>query len=132
MTKSHTIGHLARAAGVNVETIRYYQRLGIINEPAKPLDGYRTYPADTVERILFIRRAKELGFKLKEIAELLDLGEGNCSDVRQRAEAKRTHIEKQIKDLQNLKNTLDTLINACLSDSVPGHCPIVDALAKHE
>jgi MerR family mercuric resistance operon transcriptional regulator len=128
MAKTYTIGHLAHAAGVNVETIRYYQRFGIITEPAKPLNGYRTYPVDTVERILFIRRAKELGFKLKEIAELLQLGDGNCSDVRQRAEEKRAYIDKQISDLKNLKNTLDKLITACLTDNDSGHCPIVETL----
>ncbi|MDH5395174.1 MAG: MerR family DNA-binding protein, partial [Gammaproteobacteria bacterium] len=108
--KSLTIGFLAKAADVNIETIRYYQRIGIISEPTKPAQGYRVYPTETLKRIRFIKRAQQLGFSLQEINELLELGEGNCADVRQRAEGKRTHIDQQIHDLQNLRNTLDELI----------------------
>ena len=129
MSKPLTIGHLAKAAAVNVETIRYYQRVDLITEPAKPVDGYRIYPSITVDRILFIKRAKELGFNLKEIAELLELGDGHCDDVRQRAEEKRAHIDKQIKGLKNLQRTLDTLITACQSDKSTTNCPIVATLA---
>lgn len=128
MAKPLTIGHLARSSGVNVETVRYYQRFGIIDEPPKPVDGFRVYPKETIDRILFIRRAKELGFSLQEIAELLQLGEGHCDDIRQRAEEKQTHIDKQIKDLRKLRTTLDTLIKACQSDSDSMHCPIVETL----
>ncbi|GMR18227.1 MAG: Hg(II)-responsive transcriptional regulator [Gammaproteobacteria bacterium] len=132
MTKPLTIGHLARATGINVETVRYYQRFGIITEPQKPLAGYRVYPADTVDRILFIRRAKELGFSLREIADLLDLGDGHCEDVRHRAEEKRVHIDKQIRDLENLRQTLDQLIKSCQADNDAAHCPIVETLAKRQ
>ena len=124
-----TIGHLARAAGVNVETVRYYQRVALIEEPPKPLEGYRHYPPDTVDRLTFIKRAQQLGFRLKEIAELLELGDGHCTDVRARAEEKRTHIDQQIKDLINLRETLDSLITACQSGNSPVHCPIVQTLS---
>ncbi len=77
MSKPLTIGFLAGAAEVNVETVRYYQRFGIIDEPLKPFDGYRVYPPETVGRIRFIKRAKQLGFSLKEISELLELGDGH-------------------------------------------------------
>lgn len=129
MGKSLTIGHLARAAGVNVETVRYYQRVGLIREPQKPLSGYRVYPPETVERIKFIKRAQPLGFSLKEITELLGLGDGQCADVRVRAEEKRDQIDQQIKDLTKLRNTLDTLINTCQSTDDTVHCPIVETLA---
>ena len=130
MSKPLTIGFLAKAAKVNVETVRYYQRFGIINEPVKPLDGYRVYPSETVDRIRFIKRAQQLGFSLKEIAELLKIGDGNCNDVRLRAEIKRDHVEEQIKDLKKLKKTLDTLITSCQLDNNAGHCPIVETLAE--
>ncbi|VAW95117.1 hypothetical protein MNBD_GAMMA23-459 [hydrothermal vent metagenome] len=130
MAKPLTIGQLARQAGVNIETIRYYQRLGIINEPKKPEAGYRIYPQESVERILFIRRAKQLGFSLKEIAELLELGDGHCDDVRQRAEDKQTQIAKQIQDLQNLQQTLGELIKSCQQKKNNTPCPIVEALSS--
>lgn len=130
MASPLTIGLLARAADVNVETIRYYQRLGLIHEPVKPPSGYRHYPADTVDRIRFIKRSQQLGFSLQEIAELLELGDGHCADVRQRAEQKREHIEHQIQDLQNLHKTLDDLIQACHNGNDNQPCPIVQTLAK--
>lgn len=126
--KSFTIGILAKAAEVNIETIRYYQRVGLITEPVKPLQGYRTYPSVTLNRIKFIKRAQQLGFSLAEIAELLELGEGSCNDVRQRAEEKKAHIEQQIHDLKNLRNTLTELISSCQSNSDTHHCAIVETL----
>lgn len=129
MSKPLTIGHLASVTGVNVETVRYYQRFGIISEPKKPAKGYRIYPPDTVDRIRFIKRAQQLGFSLQEIAELLQLGEGHCDDVRRRAEEKQAHIDIQINDLKKLRNTLDKLIKTCQTDNDPIHCPIVETLA---
>ncbi|MCW9031844.1 MAG: Hg(II)-responsive transcriptional regulator [Gammaproteobacteria bacterium] len=126
--KPLTIGVLAKTAKVNIETVRYYQRFGIIDEPPKPADGYRIYPAETIDRIRFIKRAQQLGFSLKEIAELLELGDGHCDDVRLRAEEKQAHIDAQIKDLRMLRGTLDKLIKACQSGSDTAHCPIVDTL----
>lgn len=129
--KPLTIGFLAKAADVNIETIRYYQRIALITEPEKPAQGYRIYPPDTLKRIKFIKRAQQLGFSLSEIAELLELGEGSCTDVRHRAEEKRIHIDQQINDLQNLRNTLTELINACQSDSDSRHCAIVETLTAN-
>ena len=131
MKKPLTIGFLARSAEVNVETVRYYQRFGLIQEPQKPFDGYRIYPAETVDRLRFIKRAKQLGFSLKEITELLDLGDGNCDDIRKRAETKRDHVNEQIKDLKKLKNTLDTLIKSCQTETGTARCPIVETLVKN-
>lgn len=128
MSKSMTIGRLAHTADVNIETVRYYQRVGIITEPPKPLAGYRVYPPDTVDRIKSIKRAQQLGFSLQEIAELLELGDGHCADVRIRAEAKRAHVDQQIKDLKRLRKTLTNLIQSCQGGDNNAPCPIVETL----
>jgi len=128
-SKPLTIGFLAKAAEVNVETIRYYQRIGLITEPKKPSQGYREYPEETLKRIKFIKRAQQLGFSLQEIEELLGLGESHCNDVRLRAEQKRSQIDKQINDLQSLRNTLNQLIHSCNSDSDTSNCAIVETLS---
>ena len=125
-----TIGRLARAAGVNVETVRYYQRLGLVDEPAKPQSGFRHYSTDTLDRIVFIKRAQQLGFRLQEIRELLELGDGHCADVRAKAEAKRRQIEAQIRDLRAMGATLDELIAACRTGRGDAHCPMVETLAR--
>ena len=130
-TKPLTIGRVAAQVGVNIETVRYYQRVGLIEAPAKPEHGYRIYPSQVLDRIRFIKRAQQLGFNLREVAELLELGDGHCADVRQRAEKKRALIEQQIADLSALQQTLDTLIDACGQNNDPIHCPIVKTLAKH-
>lgn len=128
-----TIGFLAKAADVNVETIRYYQRIKLINEPEKPLSGFRSYPTETLKRIKFIKRAQQLGFSLKEVAELLELGGSEsidqCADVRQRAELKVDNIDQQIKDLQNLRSTLTQLIESCKNGDGSHHCAIVETLS---
>ena len=123
-----TIGRLAKLVDVNVETIRYYQRIGLIVEPASPLNGFRKYPVKTAENIIFIKRAQRLGFSLKEIAELLKIGDGHCDDVRTRAEQKRNKINQQIQDLQLLRDTLNQLICECKSGEDSTHCPIVETL----
>ncbi len=132
MHGSLTIGALARAAGVNVETIRYYQRVGLITEPPRPATGYRTYPPDTIDRIRFIKRAQKLGFRLREIRELLELGEASCHDVQQRAQQKREQIDRQIADLQALRETLDRLIQTCNERGESRSCPIVESLQRKD
>lgn len=128
-----TIGVLAKAAGVNIETVRYYQRIKLINEPDKPAEGFRTYPTETLKRIKFIKRAQQLGFNLKEVADLLQLGEAaskdQCSDVRQRAEHKRNNIDQQINDLKTLRATLTQLIDSCQNGKGNQDCAIVETLS---
>jgi len=124
-----TIGKLASAACVNIESVRYYQRVGLIAEPVKPVTGYRVYPDDAIDRILFIKRAQLLGFSLAEIAELLELGSAHCTDIRHKAELKRDDIEIKIKKLTILRDTLDELISCCRHDHDPGHCAIVETLS---
>ncbi len=127
--KSLTIGQLARLANVNIETIRYYQRIGLLHEPPKPASGYRHYPENAIDTLKFIRRAKQMGFSLREIAELIALGESACSSVRQRAEAKREQITTQIQELEKLRQMLDQLIEQCHSEEKDSPCPIVKKLS---
>jgi len=127
-----TIGQLARAADVNVETIRYYQRIGLIDEPVKPAQGYRRYPADTVERIRFIKRAQELGFTLNEITDLLSLNDRDCDEARSIAEHKQEVIQQRIDDLSAMQRELTKLIKACKRNvSGEDRCAIIATLAKN-
>lgn len=127
-----TIGRLARAVGVNVETVRYYQRLGLVKEPVRPLAGYRIYSHESIERIRFIKRAQRVGFSLREIARLLELGAGHCDDVRTQAEYRRQQIDAQIRDLQATRAGLDRLIEECRHAGSQAHCPMVKNFANNE
>lgn len=122
-----TIGRLARAAGVNIETIRYYQRRGLLATPRKPPGGVRSYVPDTLVRLRFIKRAQELGFTLREIADLLKLGDGSCKEARALAERRLGDIKSRIHDLQSMSHTLSNLIQACRSGDQPP-CPIITSL----
>ncbi len=130
-----TIGKLAKKAGVNIETIRYYERRKLIPEPPRRESGYRQYGPDFVIRIQFIKRAQELGFSLNEIAELLALRidpETNCSEVRNRAESKITNIEGKIQTLQSMKQALVELVQVCNRNGTTGECPILETLEGKE
>ncbi|NRA59518.1 MAG: MerR family DNA-binding protein [Psychrobium sp.] len=128
--KTLTIGRLAKAAAVNIETIRHYQRVGLINEPVKPLSGFRHYSIELVERLRFIKSAQQLGFSLQEIQQLLCLGNEHCSDIKILAEEKRHRIEQQIKGLLTIQSVLDDMINSCQDDNKAHHCAFIDALSK--
>jgi len=127
-----TIGKLAKHANVTIETIRYYQRKGLLTEPEKPATGYRQYPAEAIARIQFIKRAQQSGFTLKEIAELLSLDGEHCEDVQKMAEQKRQQIDKQLKDLTALRNVLDILVKGCQQDKSTDHCSLIDAFSNQE
>ena len=112
-----TIGQLAKQAGLGLETLRFYEREGLIPDPPRRASGYREYPPDTVARVKFIKRAKELGFSLKEIAELLTLRvdpETTCADVRKRAETKVSDVRDKIRTLRRIERALGKL--RCLSE----------------
>ncbi len=127
-----TIGSLARAAGVNVETIRYYQRRGLLATPRKPAGGTRRrYPPDTLARLRFIKRAQELGFTLREIVELLKLGDGSCKETRVIAEHRLADIEARLRDLESMRVTLDELIRTCRAGDQT-RCPIIASLVNSE
>lgn len=125
-----TIGRIASAAGVNLQTVRYYQRRGLIERPPKPVSGYRRYPPETVDRIRFIKRAQALGFSLAEIGELLTLGDGRCADVRQVAERQRNLMASRIEELAAMRRTLDDLIERCRQGREATHCPLIGTLSK--
>ena len=124
-----TIGKLAKSAGVNIETIRYYQKIGLLKKPQKPSNGYRHYSPNNIKIINFIKRSQKLGFNLTEINELLLLGENNCNDICKCAKQKKIQIESQIKELQAQQNTLNELINSCHETSQ--FCPIIKTLSKN-
>jgi Hg(II)-responsive transcriptional regulator len=124
-----TIGSLAKACQVNVETIRFYERKGILNQPKKT-GSFRYYSREYKDKIRFIKRAQELGFTLSETKELLDLkikNHSKCSDVLLRTEEKIQEITKKIKDLQKIKKSLVTLASCCEDSSIPlSECPVLD------
>lgn len=125
-----TIGKLAEAVGVNIETIRYYQRRGLLDEPAKPLGGHRRYAAQQAQRLRFIKRAQVLGFTLSEVSGLLHLDAAcACADTRELAARKLALIEQRMADLAAMQEVLAGLVRQC--DAGGGaDCPIIDVLAK--
>lgn len=127
-----TISQLARAAGIHVETVRYYERRGLIHQPAKPKQGYRLYPEATLARIIFIKRAQELGFTLEEITHLLTLGELPCREVQSMAAQKLTSVRTKIDDLRRLEITLEKLLSQCITNPDQSHCPIIESLQPEE
>ena len=129
--KSLTIGRLANQAGVNLETVRFYERRGLLPRPPRSASGYRLFPAEAARRLKFIRRAQELGFSLAEIAELLSLRVSRSTtsgDIRARAEAKITDIEAKIKSLESMKKTLRKLTRVCDGCAPLVECPILESL----
>lgn len=123
-----TIGKLADQVNVNKETIRYYQRRGLMPEPKKPVQGYRLYNEEHANRIRFIRRAQELGFTLDEVAQLIDLGKQDCRKTQRLAESKLDTIEEKIKDLRKLEKGLKQLVQSCETNSNKAKCPLVQSL----
>jgi len=125
-----SIGSLARAADVNVETIRYYQRRRLLDEPSKPLGGHRRYAASAATRVRFIKRAQQLGFTLEEIRDLLLLEDGqSCRETRLLAERKLKLIQARIADLTRMRRLLKGLIAECVEGKRPRACPIIATLS---
>jgi len=135
MMKPLTIGEVARQAGVGVETVRFYERQGLLQEPDRRASGYRQYDLEAVAVLRFIRRAKELGFTLKEIKGLLALrldASATRAEVRQQAKTKVADIEARIADLQRVRDVLLKLIKKCHGDGAATGCPILEALQGRE
>lgn len=119
---------LARAGGVNLQTLRYYEREGLLPRPPRSASGYRAFPKEAVELIRFIKRAQALGFTLREIKELIELRdhpETACPEVRQQAEAKIAEITQKIRLLQGMKRELTRLSQACAGEARDHACPIL-------
>lgn len=132
-TDDLTIGALARAAGVGIETIRFYERKDLLPEPPRTEAGYRQYPPDTVHRLRFIRRAQGLGFSLGEISELLDLRideRSACGTVEGRARDKLEQIAEKISELKRIEAALKRLVANCEAGEPTSECPILEELAK--
>jgi len=124
-----TIGAFARAAGVNVETIRYYQRRGLLSEPDKPYGGIRRYASAEVARVRFVKSAQRLGFSLDDIAELLKLADGaHCTEARELGERKLAEVRARLADLTRMETVLAGLIQSCGQGGGKVACPLIAAL----
>ena len=133
MNVKMTIGKVAIAAGVNVETIRFYQRRGILNEPPKKLGGLRYYDQAEIERVLFIKRAQTLGFSLDDVIALLALDKSDaCAKTHDAAEKKLKIVEDRIRDLERIRITLKELIGQCKEGVADVSCPIIESLMHSE
>jgi MerR family copper efflux transcriptional regulator len=125
-----SIGDVAKQAGVHIETLRYYERRGLLASPPRSTSNYRLYSEETVHRVRFIKGAQELGFSLKEILELLSLRAEpttSCEDIREHAEAKIKDIEAKIRSLQAMKRALAKLVTECSGSGPITECPILES-----
>jgi MerR family mercuric resistance operon transcriptional regulator len=134
LAKPMTIGQVAKLAGVGVETIRFYEREGLLNKPKRKLSGYRMFSPDVVNRIRFIKNVKELGFSLKEIRELLFLrvdSRGTAAEVKRRVDSKIDQIDRRISDLKKVRSALAQVSrSADKGASSQGECPLLEVFAK--
>ena len=134
LAKPMTIGQVAKLAGVGVETIRFYEREGLLNKPKRKLSGYRMFGPDVVNRIKFIKNVKELGFSLKEIRELLFLrvdSRGTAAEVKRRVDSKIDQIDRRISDLKKVRSALAQVSrSAGKGSSSQGECPLLEVFAK--
>ena len=133
MNVKMTIGKVAAAAGVNVETIRFYQRRGILTAPPKKLGGLRYYDQAEIDRVLFIKRAQNLGFSLEDVIALLALDKSDaCAKTHDAAEKKLKIVEDRIRDLERIRSTLKDLIGQCKEGVAGVSCPIIESLMHSE
>ena len=131
ITDGTTIGRLAEAAEVNVETIRYYQRIGLLPLPNRTYGSIRRYSATDLKRVRFIKRAQALGFSLEEVAMLLELSDGeHCAETKELAEKKLAMVKKKIDDLAAMQKSLQGLVTQCAKGSRGCGCPIIDTLVE--
>ncbi len=130
-----SIGQVARRAGVGVETVRFYEREGLLEEPPRRASGYRQYSQEVVTRLRFIKRAQQLGFSLKEISELLLLrvdAQTSCDEVKGRTEAKLAEVERKLVELHRMRQALLQVHSLCTGQGPTGRCPMLDALNQQE
>lgn len=122
-----TIGKIAKELNLSVETIRFYEREGIIQQPQKPLNGYRLYDDSISKQLQFICKAKALGFSLKEVSSLMSM-DSNCSQVESLGLQKLNIIQNKISDLQRLEKVIKEMTNSCQSNNDQANCPLIDSL----
>jgi MerR family mercuric resistance operon transcriptional regulator len=130
-----SIGQVAKQTGVTVETVRFYEKQGLIEAPQRSDSGYRQYPWETTKRVRFIQHAKEVGFTLKEVAELLALRREpgtSCSDIKLRATEKIEAVDQKIKDLQLIREALSRMVLKCRGGRDLSACPILEELEMEE
>jgi Hg(II)-responsive transcriptional regulator len=129
-----TIGQAAIAAGVNIQTLRYYERRGLLTEPPRGTSGYRVYSEAEVQVVRFIKRAQELGFSLQDIESLLGLASGqrrSCSAVRKVAESKVAELDRKIAMMRSMRRALQRLVDTCAMPRSEQECPLLEALEGH-
>ena len=127
------IGEVAAEAAVNVQTLRYYERVGLLPRPTRRASGYRSYDAHTIRRVRFIKRAQELGFTLAEIGDLLgfrEQSESACAQVASRASATLARIAEKIRDLENMRSALSEYVSSCRRREPLDDCPLLRALDR--
>lgn len=130
-----TIGQLARRAGIGLETVRFYEKQGLLEQPPRPHTGYRRYPEEALRRLEFIRRAKTLGFSLSEIRDLMRLRldpQVSCADVRERAQLKLAQVHTKMDHLSRMRRALDRLIDTCSGSGSTESCPILEAMSEED
>ncbi len=128
----YSIGQVAKQSGVTVETIRYYEKEGLLEKPDRKESGYREYKIEAIIRLSFIQQAKKLGFSLKEIGELLSIKSDKnnlCNEVKQLAQDKLDGVECKIKMLQRMRKSLKKLINVCPGQAPISDCPILESIS---
>lgn len=135
MSKEHyyTIGDAAKASDLRVETIRYYEKEGLLKIPRRTPAGYRLYTEESIKRLIFISTAKELGFSLKDIKQLLSLRanpKSRCEDVKRKTEDKIREVDEKIKTLREIKKALNKLSSACSGKGPATDCSILEAIEK--
>ena len=129
-TRGYSIGEVSRATGANIETIRYYERIGIMPQPDRTAGGNRQYNSDQLKRLFFVRRSRELGFALSEVRELLGMVDNNdysCAEVHERTVQHLQSVREKIANLQKLEEALAGMAAECSRGDVP-ECPIVESL----
>lgn len=126
----HTIGYTAKAAGVSIDTVRYYEREGLLSKAARTMSGYRIYTPADIERLQFIRKAKALGFTLEDIAELLRLqdGKGTRQQVRAKAKARVEDLNRKIREMTAIRDALAALEAQCCGSGPVASCPIIEGV----
>jgi len=130
-----SIGQIAERTGLTVETVRFYEKKTLINEPQRSPAGYRQYPPETVRRVQFIQNAKNVGFTLKDIGELLALARNpgtSCGDIKQRATQKIEEVDHKIRELQRIHDALGRMITKCDGRDDLSECPILEELELDE